>query len=214
MKSILYITANPKNEENSNSLTVGRCLVNAYLSLHPGAPVTEIDVFRLHIPLVDEHFLSARQKVSSGAEPEELLPAEKNITEQIHRLTAQFIDADVYIFAFPLWNLGVPPLLKAYVDTIKVARKTFRYTPDGPEGLLKNKVAVLIQSSGDVYSSGPLKEFEHGSRYLYSVLSFIGVERIETIYMEGMDRDTNKDAARGKKDRALNKAIEIARTLL
>ncbi|SDD51278.1 Flavodoxin-like fold [Paenibacillus sp. UNCCL117] len=62
LKSILYITANPKSERNSNSLTVGRCLVNAYRLLHPSASVTEIDVYRQPIPLVDEHFLSARQK--------------------------------------------------------------------------------------------------------------------------------------------------------
>ncbi|WP_251564283.1 FMN-dependent NADH-azoreductase [Paenibacillus pasadenensis] len=208
MKSLLYITANPKSEANSTSLTVGRSLINEYVAIHSNAPVTEIDVYRQHIPLVDEHFLSARQKISSGVEPVVLLPKEKDITDQIHQLTSQFIEADVYVFAFPLWNFGVPPLLKAYVDTIKVARKTFRYTPDGPEGLLENKTAVLIQSSGDVYSYGPLKEFEHGSRYLTSVLSFIGVDRIETIYMEGMDK--NKDEAQEKKHQAVTRAVELA----
>jgi FMN-dependent NADH-azoreductase len=211
MKSLLYITANPKPEELSNSLTVGRSLVNAYRSLNPGVAITEIDVYRQPIPLVNEHFLSARSKIAAGASPEQLPLEEREITEGVHAYTRQFMDADVYIFAFPLWNFGVPPLLKAYVDTIKVARKTFRYTHSGPEGLLKNKTAVLIQSSGDVYTTGPLRDYEHGSRYVKSVLSFIGVGRIETILMEGMDK-SGEDAA-AKRNRAIERAVELASTL-
>ncbi len=211
MKSILYITANPKKEEESNSLSVGRRLVEAYRSLHAEATITEIDVFRQPIPLIDEFFVSARHKVSSGMETEQLLPEEREILDRIHRFTSQFIAADIYIFAYPLWNFGVPPLLKAYVDTIKIARRTFRYTPEGPEGLLKNKTAVLIQSSGDVYTSGPLRDFEHGSRYLASVLTFIGVERIETVYMEGMDK--HRHEAEAIKQRAIAEVQEIALTI-
>ncbi|WP_186438170.1 FMN-dependent NADH-azoreductase [Cohnella terricola] len=211
MKSILYITANPKREELSNSLTVGRRLVNAYRSLNPDAAITEIDVYRQPIPLVNEHFLAARPKIAAGEVPDQLPPEEKEITERFYARTLQFMEADTYIFAFPLWNFGVPPLLKAYVDTIKVARKTFRYTPAGPEGLLKNKTAVLIQSSGDVYTTGPLREYEHGSRYLKSVLSFIGVERIETILMEGMDK-SGGDATE-KRNQAIERAVELAKTL-
>lgn len=103
-------------------------------------------------------------------------------------------------------------MLKAYVDTIKVARKTFRYTPEGPIPLLTGKKAVLIQSSGDVYSEGPLKEFEHGSRYLTAVLSFIGVDWIRTIRMEGMDQD--KARAETRRSEALAEAERMAELLV
>lgn len=102
--------------------------------------------------------------------------------------------------------------MKAYIDTIKVPRKTFRYTPQGPVGLLSGKMAILIQSSGDIYSHGPLQSFEHGSRYLHSVLSFIGVERIETILMEGMD--IAPDERKTKLKRAMEQAECLAESML
>jgi len=211
VKRGLYIKANPKREEDSNSLRVGRHLVDAIRSRSDEVVLEEIDVYSHPIPLIDGHFLSAREKMAGGAALEQLDPEERAIVERVHRFTDTFIAADFYIFAYPLWNFGVPPLLKAYIDTIKVARKTFRYTPEGPVGLLKDKTAILIQSSGDVYSRGPLAPFEHGSRYLQSVLSFIGVERITTILMEGMD--TALEEREAKRRRAMELADLAAASL-
>ena len=202
MRSYLYIAANPKPEEASNSLRVGRALTEAVLRLDPQARVAEINVCREPIPLIDGLFLQARTRLAAGADVSELPAEEQAVVRKVFRLTDQFIAADAYVFAYPLWNFGIPPMLKAYVDTIKVARKTFRYTPEGPVPLLSGKQAVLIQSSGDVYSEGPLKEFEHGSRYLSAVLSFIGVDWIRSIRMEGMDQDKARAEARLSEARA------------
>lgn len=211
MMTVLYITANPKREEESNSLRVGRALVESIRRLDKQADIVEIDVYRQSIPLIDRHFLQARSRIAAGCATADLPPEEQTVVGNVHRLTDQFIAADAYVFAYPLWNFGIPPLLKAYVDTIKIARKTFRYTPEGPVGLLSGKKAVLIQSSGDIYSEGPLKDFEHGSRYLQSVLSFIGVTCIETILMEGMDKDASLAETNLRK--ALTEADRIARKL-
>jgi FMN-dependent NADH-azoreductase len=211
MRSYLYISANPKAEEESNSLRVGRALIRAVRRQDPQARIDEIDVYREPIPLIDGRFLKARARLAAGADVSELPAEEQAVVRDVFRFTDQFIAADVYIFAYPLWNFGIPPLLKAYVDTIKVARKTFRYTPQGPVPLLSGKKAVLIQSSGDVYSEGPLKEFEHGSRYLSAVLSFIGVDRIRTILMEGMDGD--KALAETRRNEAIAEAERMAELL-
>lgn len=204
MKTILYIHANPKREEDSNSLTVGRHLVHSALRSGTSLRLVEIDAYKADIPFIDEHFLSARSKLAGGVQAEQLLTKERDSIERIHTYTDQFIAADYYVFAFPLWNFGLPPRLKAYVDTIKVARRTFRYTPQGPTGLLSGKNAIIIQSSGDVYSEGHLQGFEHGSRYLSSVLTFLGVEQIETILLEGMD--TRAGERENQRARALDKA--------
>lgn len=211
VKHGLYIKANPKREEDSSSLRVGRCLVEAVRRRSERVVIEEIDVYRHPIPLIDGPFLSAREKLAGGSAPDQLEPEERASLERVHRLTDAFIAADFYIFAYPLWNFGIPPLLKAYIDTIKVARKTFRYTPEGPAGLLKDKTAILIQSSGDVYSRGPLMPFEHGSRYLRAVLSFIGVKWIETILMEGMD--TAREEREMKRRRAMEQAEQAAALL-
>lgn len=212
MRSYLYISANPKKEEASNSLRVGRALTEAVRRLDPQAHIAEIDVYRQPIPLIDDRFLQARARLAAGADVSELPAEEQAVVRDVFRYTDQFVAADAYIFAYPLWNFGIPPMLKAYVDTIKVARKTFRYTPEGPIPLLTGKKAVLIQSSGDVYSEGPLKEFEHGSRYLTAVLSFIGVDWIRTIRMEGMDQD--KARAETRRSEALAEAERMAELLV
>jgi len=211
MTTILYITANPKKEEDSNSLRVGRALVESIRQLDSQADIVEIDVYKQPIPLIDSHFLNARSRLAAGKSVAELQPEEQAVVRNVFQWTDQFIAADAYVFAYPIWNFGIPPMLKAYVDTIKIARKTFRYTPEGPVGLLSGKKAVLIQSSGDIYSEGPLKEFEHGSRYLKSVLSFIGVACIEAILMQGMDKDAAMAEANRRK--ALTEAARIARKL-
>jgi len=187
MTTILYITANPKKEEDSNSLRVGRALVESIRQLDSQADIVEIDVYKQPIPLIDSHFLNARSRLAAGKSVAELQPEEQAVVRNVFQWTDQFIAADAYVFAYPLWNFGIPPMLKAYVDTIKIARKTFRYTPEGPVGLLSGKKAVLIQSSGDIYSEGPLKEFEHGSRYLKSVL-WCGVHRGDSHARHGQRR--------------------------
>lgn len=207
----LFIKANPKPESASNSLQIGRYLCKILRERFKHVQLEEIDVYTHPIPLIDRSFLSAREKLANGTDISDLQPDEKRIVRNVHRYTDQFIDADFFIFAYPLWNFGVPPMLKAYIDTIKVARKTFRYTSEGPVGLLSGKTAVLIQSSGDIYSSGPLQPYEHGSRYLQSVLGFIGVERIETILMEGMD--TEIEQREYKRNIAMKKVERLVESL-
>lgn len=138
------------------------------------------------------------------------LRAQKKI-KKIDQLTQQFMESDRYIFVTPMWNFSVPPLLKAYIDTIKVARKTFRYTEDGPIGLLSNKQAVLIQARGDLYEVGSNQEREHSIRFLKSVLTFIGVESIETIIAEGLNRYPEK--VEQIKQEAIDKAVMLASTM-
>ncbi|WP_028777480.1 FMN-dependent NADH-azoreductase [Shimazuella kribbensis] len=211
MKKVLYITANPKPIQQSLSLQIGKAFIEEYQHNHPKDEITRIDVFHHDIPLVDEEILEYMDKTKQGWIMDQFSPPIQNKMRRFNRLTEQFIDTDLYVFVFPMWNFGIPPLLKAYVDTFKVARKTFQYTPNGPIGLLNNKQAVLIQSRGDQYSSGINIEYDHSVRYLQSVLSFIGVEQIETIIAEGtnlgsVDHD-------GLKQEALQQAIQIARSL-
>lgn len=208
----IFVKANPKRESDSNSLRIGRHLVDAIRRRSEQVVIEELDVYGQALPYIDAPYLSAREKLAGGASFDHLAAEERESVRNVHRLTDAFIAADFYIFAYPLWNFGVPPLLKAYIDTIKVPRKTFRYTPQGPVGLLSGKTAILIQSSGDIYSHGPRRSFEHGSRYLRSVLSFIGVERIETILMEGMDIAPDERTA--KLERAMEQAERLAESML
>ncbi len=95
--------------------------------------------------------------------------------------------ADVIVIGAPMYNLSIPTPLKAWIDRIAVAGKTFRYTATGPEGLLKNKRAYIASARGGVYSAGsPAAALEHQESYLIGLLSFLGVTDVTVIRAEGI----------------------------
>ena len=86
----------------------------------------------------------------------------------------EFLAADTVVVGAPMYNFSVPSQLKAWIDRIAVAGKTFRYTEAGPEGLAGGKRVVVAISRGGFYT--PDNAFEHVESYLKSLFNFIGIE--------------------------------------
>lgn len=193
MSEVLYITSNPKSEKDSYSLKVGREFLNAYKIKNPGDHLVEIDTFKVGIPLIDKDVLKAWSRLASGSSFGVLTTDEQQKIKKIDKFTEQFIAADKYIFVTPMWNFTVPSMMKAYIDTMCIANKTFKYTENGPEGLLKGKKAVHIQASGGIYSHGPSKDFEMGNRYIKNICMFLGIALVDSIFIEGIQADPNKE---------------------
>ncbi len=107
-------------------------------------------------------------------------PAESADAE---RIMEQFLSADVIVIGAPMYNFGIPSTLKAWVDRIAVAGKTFRYTERGPEGLAKGKRAIVASGRGGVYSGA---EGDFQETYLRHLLGFIGVTEVEFVRAEGV----------------------------
>jgi len=103
------------------------------------------------------------------------------------RYARQFVEVDKIVFAEPLWNLGIPAILKAYVDSIAVVGMTFKYTAEGPVGLCKDKKALNITTRGGDYSTGPLAALEMGDKYLRTIMGFLGVTDFTTISANSLD---------------------------
>ncbi|WP_070120394.1 FMN-dependent NADH-azoreductase [Bacillus marinisedimentorum] len=192
MSTLLYITANPKETESSFGLSTGKAFLQTYENMNPEGKVIHLDVYRDDIPLIDEEVLGAWESLSKGKSFEELSAGQQNKLSRMEELVNQFIEADSYVFVTPMWNLGFPPMFKAYLDNIMIAGKTFKYTEEGPVGLMKNKKALHIQASGGVYSEGPAQSLDFASGHLQAALNFIGVEDAETIHVEGMAADPGK----------------------
>src|SRR5699024_3735453 len=74
--------------------------------------------------------------------------ANKGKVKRLEELSNQFVNADKYVFVTPFWNFSFPPVMKAYLDSVSVAGKTFKYTAEGPVGLLPDKKALHIQARG------------------------------------------------------------------
>jgi FMN-dependent NADH-azoreductase len=97
-------------------------------------------------------------------------------------LVAELVAADVIVIGVPIYNFGVPAALKAWVDMVARARLTFRYTENGPEGLLHGKHAYLVAASGGVPVGS---EIDFATGYLRHLLGFLGIDEVETIAADG-----------------------------
>jgi FMN-dependent NADH-azoreductase len=192
MSKVLYIKANPKAEEQSFSLSVGRAFLDAYRAEKPSDEIVELDLYQTDIPHIDTDVFSGWGKLQQGSAFEELSPGEKQKVTKINDYTEQFVAADKYVFVTPLWNFSIPPRLKAYIDTICIAGKTFKYTSEGAVGLMTGKKAVHIQARGGIYSEGPAKEMEFGDRYLRTIFGFIGITDVDSVIVEGMAQMPNE----------------------
>ena len=110
-------------------------------------------------------------------------------------LVDELQDADVIVIATPMYNFGIPAALKAWIDMIARARKTFRYTADGPEGLLKGKKAYVVIATGGAPVDSPV---DFATPYLRYILKFVGITDVEVIAADqlGSRADESIDAAR------------------
>src|SRR5580693_7480862 len=109
----------------------------------------------------------------------------------------ELLAADIIVIGAPMYNFSIPSQLKAWIDRVVVAGKTFRYGANGAEGLLKNKKVFIASSRGSVYAAGsPAAALDHHESYLTGVLSFIGLTDLIIVRAEGLALGAEaKDAA-------------------
>ncbi|WP_415348489.1 FMN-dependent NADH-azoreductase, partial [Clostridium perfringens] len=174
MSKVLYVKANIKNEGESRTFKVSDSFVEEYKKNNPEDEIITLDLYKENIDFLRADDLGKL----FGPKDEE----SKN--NSILKYAYQFADADKYIIAAPMWNLSFPAILKAYIDYVSVSGITFKYTAEGPVGLLNNKKAVHIVSRGGGYDNSP---YEMGDRYLRTILGFFGIKDIETIAIDNLD---------------------------
>ncbi|MBU8769031.1 FMN-dependent NADH-azoreductase [Cytobacillus oceanisediminis] len=185
MAQVLYITAHPHDDKVSYSMAAGKAFIDSYKEANPNDEVVHIDLYKENIPQIDVDVFSGWGKLQSGKGFEELSEDEKAKVGRLSELSEQFVAADKYVFVTPLWNFSFPPVMKAYLDSVAVAGKAFKYTAEGPIGLLSDKKAIHIQARGGIYSEGPAAEMEMGHRYLTVLMQFFGVPSFEGLFVEG-----------------------------
>lgn len=164
----LVITAHPMGAEASSSRRMANKFIEEYKQAHPQAEIKEIDLYNYNIDFLQADDI---QKMFGG------------VDNRILDIANEFAAADRYVFASPMWNLNIPAILKAYIDYISYVGVTFKYTETGPVGLLENKKALYLLSTGGFYSEAP--QFNMGKTYLEGILNFFGVSDAQTIMLEG-----------------------------
>jgi FMN-dependent NADH-azoreductase len=196
MSKVLYIKANAKPEGESRTFRIADKFMEAYKKHHPQDEIVTLDLYK-----EDIHFLTV----------EDVMVHMSNLVEEkenpMKRYALQFKSADKYIFAEPMWNLGIPAILKAYIDYVSIPNITFKYSENGPIGLCQGKKALNITTSGGDYTEGMAAEWDLCDKYLKTIMGLFGIFDYTTI------RASNLDVIGMDVEAIVNKAIEEAEEL-
>jgi FMN-dependent NADH-azoreductase len=167
---------------NSVSRTLSAEIVDRQVALHPGITVVRRDLASDTALHLSAAHLAAWQ---GGSVQDADLGAD--LAKGGAYLDELFV-SDIIVIGAPMYNFSIPSQLKAWIDRVVVAGKTFRYGEKGPEGLLpKGKKVFIASSRGSVYASGtPAAALEHHESYLTGVLSFIGLSDVSIVRAEGI----------------------------
>ncbi|MFB7642118.1 FMN-dependent NADH-azoreductase [Peribacillus butanolivorans] len=207
MTTVLFVKANNRPANQAVSVKLYEAFLASYKESHLNDTVVELDLYKEELPYVGVDMINGTFKASRGLD---LTAQEAKAVTVADKYLEQFLAADKVVFGFPLWNLTIPAVLHTYIDYLNRAGKTFKYTPEGPVGLIGDKKIVLLNASGGVYSEGPKAEVEMAVKYVASMMSFFGVKNIEKVVIEGHNQFPDK--AEEIIAAGLEKAVKVAST--
>lgn len=174
---ILQINASARRD-GANSTRLANQITARLQAANPGATLTLRDLAVTPHPLLDEAALGALFTPADARSPEQAARVALD-----DALIAEIQAHDTLVLGVPMYNFGVPVQLKSWIDAIARAGVTFRYTANGPEGLLKGKTVYVALARGGLYRDTPN---DSQVPYLKSVLGFLGLTDVRFIYAEGL----------------------------
>ncbi|MCW4653602.1 FMN-dependent NADH-azoreductase [Bacillus sp. R-CC1] len=189
MATVLFVKANNRPAEQAVSVKLYEAFLVNYKEAHPNDTVVELDLYKEELPYVGVDMINGTFKVGKGFD---LTEEEAKAVAVADKYLNQFLEADKVVFGFPLWNLTIPAVLHTYIDYLNRAGKTFKYTPEGPVGLIGDKKIALLNARGGVYSEGPAAEVEMAVKYVVSMMGFFGATNMETVVIEGHNQFPDK----------------------
>ncbi|MFS8146903.1 FMN-dependent NADH-azoreductase [Rhizobium sp. R635] len=201
MSSILLLTSSPRAE--SLSTPIAADLAEKLKNQKPGSALVRRDLAANPLPHIDDLFTGAIRKPAEARTAEEIAAIKTS-----DELVAELFAADTIVISTGLINFNIYSSLKTWIDNVARAGVTFKYTESGPVGLLTGKKVYVVLTSGGVYSQGPAAPLNHAVPYLKSVLGFLGITDVETIYVEGLA--FGPEAAEKAIDAAKSRVQEIA----
>jgi FMN-dependent NADH-azoreductase len=186
---------------HSVSRQVSAAIVDRLIKATPGLDTTYRDLTTTPLHHLSGSHLAAAQ----GAEPAGALQQDLAAGQAV---LEEFLAADIAVIGAPMYNFTIPSQLKAWIDRIVVAGKTFRYGAQGVEGLAGNKRVIIAISRGGFYGAGtPAAVGEHLETYLRWVFGFIGIANPEIISADGIQTGPEN------REKALAGALQAATNL-
>ncbi len=186
MKKILVVEASP-NGEQSTSRQVSNQLLTKLKSKHQGAQVKIRDLSASPVPHL------SGQAIQAFYTPADKRTAELDKAASLSdELTQELLWADEIILSVPMWNFGIPSVMKAWIDHVSRAGLTFSFGPKGLVGIAAGRKVYLVVSSGSVYTEGAFAAFDQLVPYIKTFFAFIGITDVQVIRVEGVNDPAKK----------------------
>lgn len=205
-KKLLYISVNSKPENLSSSKMVARKFINKFLERNGDFKVEEVDLYKEHIPRLEYQYFKDRNCVISEEEAKKLPEKDQKETRKIRDLCDQFISAQMYVIAAPMWSLSFPAPLKEYIDCIVQEEKTISFEKGKkPKGLLddKERAVVYIQSSGGniPWILDPI--MDKGENYVAQIMKAMGIKNVQELKVDatGTTEEERENAIRDAEEK-------------
>lgn len=181
MATLLYISVSPRGNY-SISRQLGDAAVRSWKAKNPDGRVIERDLANTQLTFVDLSWIQG-----AFSPPEYHTEAHKNALALSDQLVAELLEADEIILSSPMYNFAIPAALKAWIDHIVRAGKTFRYNASGrPEGLVADKKVLVIVASGGNYKEGSgMTALDHEVPYLRFIFGYIGIRNVKFVQAGG-----------------------------
>jgi FMN-dependent NADH-azoreductase len=188
---LLHIDSSPL-AGNSVSRELTSRVVKEWLATHPDTTVEYLDLATDAPTHLNIDSLGFRM----GPKAEGLSDVQRRENAISEKLVTQFLAADVVVVGAPMYNFSVPSQLKAWIDRIAQAGRTFTYTDKGPKGLAGGKTVIVASTRGGVYSTNPaLAGLDHQESYLKTVFGFFGITDVRIVRAEGIAMGEEAKAA-------------------
>lgn len=185
----------------SASRELSAAVVNTWQQRHPGSSVVYHDLASAPLAHFSAEVLGARMNPETKLSDEQ-----RRDVDAGNRALDEFLAADVIVIGTPMYNFSVPSQLKAWIDRIAVAGKTFKYSATGVEGLAKGKKVIIVSARGGFYGADTQMaglDFQEG--YLRGLFGFLGVSDVEFVRAEGLNISPEQ---RGKSIESAHQTIQ------
>ena len=176
--TILHIDASARLQGS-----VSRDLTSQIVAQFPGSAVVKRDLADAPLPQITEDWINA-----NFTPAENRTEAQREVLALSDTLVAELFDVDTIVIGLPVYNFSVPAALKAWIDQVARAGITFRYTENGPEGLLQGKRAIIAMASGGTAEGS---EVDFATPYIRFVLGFIGITDVTVVAADQMMIDAD-----------------------
>ena len=179
---LLHIDSSALGEASVSRLLSQR-IVAEWKASHPATTVEVLDL----VKDAPAHLSIDALGFRLGLADETLTPAQRRENAVTDRLINQFLAADVVVLGAPMYNFSIPSQLKAWIDRLAQAGRTFKYTDKGAVGLAGGKTVIVASSRGGVYSTSDSgRAMDHQESYLRTVFGFFGITDIRFVRAEGV----------------------------